>query len=316
MAATREIVGATTDVKRFWPVSDERGLIYRMLDEDGATHWQAHWDATAWRSLDGTPQQDMWVPFGLAGQILLEHTEASPGQGAASVRPAIVINQLRAYDPFPGSFLQPDPADQSPRLLPEGYLFARGEYLAHSDESGEKSNIREQYNRLIPPGWELRFDASCADRKQELLAAINEAITEIDRCPLEKCDAAGFAPNLKKQWIFALLTGRNYCVKPNGSVQTPIYQAPTRANKKGDVLVSLKSEAFALMRMDPGTTLGARITVFGTSSPCLKRSVAHEAMHGVMKTLPMPQVSAYDEIPLERHVGELYYGKALCANVT
>ena len=76
LAATREISGA---VKRFWFASDERGLPYRVLDDQGATFWQARWDATGWRQIVGAPQTSMWIPFALPGQILLEGTAAFAG---------------------------------------------------------------------------------------------------------------------------------------------------------------------------------------------------------------------------------------------
>jgi len=310
VAATREIEGAVTDVKRFWAISDERGLIFRMVDEQGATYWQARWDATGWRSVEGTPQPDMWVPFGLSGQLIVEHTEAAPVSTSSSVRPSIVLNQLRAYDPLFGAFLQPDPADQSSRLLPEGYLLARGDYLGHVDSSGANSKIRQQYNKLIWPGWELAFDGSCAGgRVAELQAAIDQAIADIDSCPLEKCGAAGFAPSLRKQWIFALLTGINYCISPNGELRLP--RAPTTiANSDGFIVADTSGTLATAQTLIAygGTTLGGRRSVFTSVSPCLARSVAHEAMHGVFKTLPISLISPSEPTRDGWGVGELYYG--------
>src|SRR4051812_15721440 len=113
VAATREVVGLG-EVKRFWVISDERGLISRLVDGVGATYWQAHWDAAGWRHVEGRAS-DMWVPFGLAGQVILDGTEAGTVAAGQSLRPELALNQLRAYDPLQGAFLQPDPADQSGR---------------------------------------------------------------------------------------------------------------------------------------------------------------------------------------------------------
>ena len=125
-------------VKRFWAAMDERGLIYRMLDSQGATHWQARWDATGWQTLIGTPQPEMWVPFGLQEQLLIartrvyvitsstyqEGTEAyASGTGGTWVRPPIVLNQRRALDPLLGAFLQADGSDHLGRMDPEAYAY-------------------------------------------------------------------------------------------------------------------------------------------------------------------------------------------------
>jgi hypothetical protein len=315
VAATREIGGPATEVKRFWPISDERGLIFRMVDDEGATYWQAHWDATGWRSIEGTPQPDMWVPFALSGQLIVEHTEAAPTSAASSVRPSIVLNQLRAYDPLFGSFLQPDPADQSSRLLPEGYLLARGDYLGHTDSSGAKSSIRQEYSKLIWPGWELAYDISCADRVNALETAIDQAIADIDACRLDKCGAAGFAQSLRKQWIFALLTGMNYCVKPNRNVQLSTFVTPVKADADGYIKDRFGARAFAGTNMVyNGTPLGGRQTVFGSAAfgptaPCLTETVAHEAMHGVFMTLPLSLISPSEgEEEGWRFAKDLYYG--------
>ena len=140
VAATREIEKEDFSVlvKRFWAATDERGLIYRMLDSQGATHWQARWDATGWQTLIGTPQPEMWVPFGLQEQLLIartrvyvitsstyqEGTEAyASGTGGTWVRPPIVLNQRRALDPLLGAFLQADGSDHLGRMDPEAYAY-------------------------------------------------------------------------------------------------------------------------------------------------------------------------------------------------
>nr|MBA3406108.1 RHS repeat protein [Gemmatimonadaceae bacterium] len=112
ISATREISNA---VKRFWVISDERGLPYRFMDEQGATFWQARWDATGWRQIVGTPQANMWVPFALPGQILLDGTAAFSGASTTTVRPELSLNRWRGYDPMVGAFLQPDPTDTTAR---------------------------------------------------------------------------------------------------------------------------------------------------------------------------------------------------------
>jgi YD repeat-containing protein len=129
LAMTRVIPGAGGTTKRFWAASDERGLIYRLFDEQGATFWQARWDATGWRQIVGTPQPNMWVPFALPGQIILEGTEAFAGS-TTTVRAPIALNQWRAYDPLLGAFLQSDSLDHRTRLTPEGYVYGCGSSAA------------------------------------------------------------------------------------------------------------------------------------------------------------------------------------------
>ena len=77
VAATRELIhfDGSSVPKLFWFLTDERGLVHRVVDASGQTWWQAQWDANGIRTWIGTPQTEMWIPFGLPGQIVLGDTQ-------------------------------------------------------------------------------------------------------------------------------------------------------------------------------------------------------------------------------------------------
>ena len=84
LAASRELstppvapaTKPTIAVKRFWVITDERGLPHRLLDEQGAEYWKATWDASGWRTMQTQAAEMNWMPFGLPGQLVLRDTEA------------------------------------------------------------------------------------------------------------------------------------------------------------------------------------------------------------------------------------------------
>ncbi|MFN0248536.1 MAG: discoidin domain-containing protein [Kofleriaceae bacterium] len=99
LAATRERVhtDGTVYTNLFWLLTDERGLVHRAVDIQGATWWQAQWDANGTRTWIGRPQPEMWIPFGLPGQVVLGDYEAElyytygvrvPGS-EATIRPSM-----------------------------------------------------------------------------------------------------------------------------------------------------------------------------------------------------------------------------------
>ncbi|MEO7729720.1 MAG: hypothetical protein ABIY55_02025 [Kofleriaceae bacterium] len=305
------------EVKRFWVISDERGMISRLVDEVGATYWQAHWDAAGWRHIEGRPS-DMWVPFGLAGQVILDGTEAGTVAAGQSLRPAIALNQLRAYDPLQGAFLQPDPADQSGRLAPEGYLYGRGDYVERVDATGAYSKDLDYLNKKIPIRSRRSFDDSCVNnsksvyerlRDQEL---INQIASDIDTCKNGSCGEPKIGANIKKQWKIALLTGRYFCaystykkgVDPGKSAVTwdgagwQVY-GPKSDAYGGDKWVGMPrgiraadgevlDNAWA-RTITPEPDLYSRQTLVGLAprDGCWARMIAHEALHGVIDSMPI-----------------------------
>lgn len=221
IAATREL--SSSSVKRFWAATDERGLVYRLTDEQGATYWQSRWDATGWRTFIGQPQPEMWFPFGLPGQIILgptrvtgssgavlqDGTEAyASGAGGTWTRPPVALNQWRAYDPYMGAFLQPDPADPDGRMGPEGYAYAFNSPVNAADPRGDRGRS-QLIRRGLPSGWGYHFgDSNCLMRKTEIENAIDQAWTDVSNCRLGTCgEAGGAGSNFRRQWIAALLTG-------------------------------------------------------------------------------------------------------------
>lgn len=323
VAATREIVraGGSVQVKRFWAATDERGFVYRLFDEQGATFWQARWDATGWRTHVGVPQPEMWMPFGLPGQIVLgavrtygvsspkrnpiwqPGTEAftSGVAGTTWTRPPIALNQLRAYDPLTGSFLTPDGGDIEGRSAPEGYVYGRSNAVVYMDADGAKSRSTMPG---ITPQYEL--ESTCSDRQAELDAAIAKAAYAVSVCIDGECREGAEA--IKRLWIHTILSGRYRCL---------VFGAPSMkyAGKRGSLDVRLRyfigddgtiwadeellangrvlrfaSLGFAMTKLDIGDTTAQRDTILspslGPSSNCLATQVAHEALHAVYDVYP------------------------------
>lgn len=303
VAASRHIGSA---VKRFWAISDERDLIHRLVDEQGATFWQARWDASGWRAIVGTPQPEMWVPFGLPGQIVLDGTAAFVGTGGVSTRAELAINGVRVADPTLGAFLRPDPSDQHGRVAPEQYSYGRNNPITLTDPSGSESVGRPM--APIPSGWEIGFDSSCTMRDRwELLNARNQALQDIEKCREVHCGVPG-GEAFRRQWRFAVQTGLYYCVKVGQPVAVPQDGYTNRSGGKGEFEVWGPGEldsngnahvAGALVNGDGGdfaktffsrrrhrAGLGGRITIVGqVPSTCWAQQVAHEALHGVLRTL-------------------------------
>lgn len=283
VAATRELIGTAPEagVKRFWVVADERGLVHRMIDEQGATFWQARWDASGWRTLIGEPQPEMWVPFGLPGQIVLGAnviygnsnadrtvtwgTEAlvvdSTDSSGSSTRPAIALNQWRTYDPLLGGFLQPDRADEEGRLAPEAYLLARGNSVNVSDPSG--------MNTTLPGAFE--FDSNCDSRDRLALTNASAlAIVKLVTCFRGFCGQ----PIGKRKWTHAVSTGKVSCPKLTDREGLPISKGAVQLGKN---YYAAAKTYYADMMSEyyPGVISD----YYGGRPECLAMIMAHEALH-------------------------------------
>ena len=239
VAATRTI-GIST--KRFWAVSDERGLIYRLIDQNGGTAWQARWDANGHRTIVGS-QIEMFVPFGLPGQVILDTMEIAyddqgvvhqnigteafaSGTSGTWIRPPIALNQWRSYDPIAGAFIQPDPADQRGRLNPEEYLLARGNPLYFVDPDGADSTPNES-KEWFPSSFSVTWDESCSERKEVYSRALQNAAMDIRKCTSGDCGNA----TIKRQLLFALSVGTYYCVSSDRSLSLTTYEGGLRTER-------------------------------------------------------------------------------------
>jgi YD repeat-containing protein len=333
VAATRELhaaVDAHVDVKRFWPATDERGLIYRMVDEVGSTYWQAHWDASGWRTWVGTPQPETWVPFGLPGQVLLAQnvittgaagpivwgTEASAsGTGGTWTRPAIALNGQRAVDPLLGAFLQADDSDMRGRNTPEGYIQGRNNLIAYVDPDGNRS----QSTLLDTPYPSYNIDSSCSDRMGLIEQAINIAAMAVANCVAGGC--GGTEDTINRRWVNAIYSGNYGCVNSGQSFATTHYfkgveyrntyqwqldAIGVRMDRYGQTGNTYWQSATALTNMAYGDTVYVRDTVLGPivgqntryllgpgydEDKCLATQIAHEALHAVMNTEGGPSAS-------------------------
>lgn len=273
IAATRVIPNPwpqPPSVKRFWAVTDERGLIYRWLDEQGATFWQARWDASGWRQIVGTPQPNMWVPFALPKQVAIEGTAASAGGN--TVRPNITLNTKRAYDPVLGAFLVSDAKDQAFRLGPEGYYYGRNNPVGLLDATGDSSEASNRALALLL-GQTLGFDASCSlvDREQ-LTNAVASAIGQIQTCTSGECGLPG-GENVRRKWIAALFRETYYCPKKDGSYPYLVATDNLLNTLRGHAVAwTFPEDEFPNSFMSPASLGG-----FG----CMAQHVAHEALHWV-----------------------------------
>jgi hypothetical protein len=338
IAATRELVktglgNPGEPLKRFWAVTDERGLVYRLVDSSSATYWQARWDANGARTWVGTPQAEMWVPFALPGQILLDKnviysgldtsdpefavlttaetwgTRAyASGAGGTWTRPAIALNRWRAYDPLFGAFLQPDGLDQTGRLLPEGYVAARANYVQTFDRDGAKGKYDVP---LMDPA--MGFDSSCDGRHGEIRRAAMAAMKDIQGCQHGLCEFPAF----RKQTIYALSNGKYFC--PNETTGDVCSELDGNFTTFGYVA---KNDYYNLIYQDVGTecrnirsgrTAGAKTVIregnrlperniaiadgMFANSCVLRWVMAHEAMHGSMGTFSSLQPQ--DKAPWE-----------------
>ncbi|NDZ17362.1 hypothetical protein C7T35_03650 [Variovorax sp. WS11] len=73
-------------------------------------HFEADYLASGWHRVE-VQAANMFIPFAPPGQIVLDGTEARATGTYAYTRPPIHLNHSRAYDPFSGGFLSPDPQD-------------------------------------------------------------------------------------------------------------------------------------------------------------------------------------------------------------
>lgn len=287
VAATREL-GA--NVKRFWAATDERGLVYRMTDEQGATYWQARWDATGWRTLIGQPQPEMWVPFGLPGQIVLgptwvggstgvlqTATEAyATGTGGDWVRPPIALNQWRAYDPLMGSFLQSDSGDQTARLNPEGYIYGRNRPGSLVDPMGYES-----VSLFSLPNIE-----GCSEsQRRKIETVFNELIMTVAKCDKGLCAGAGGGQDLRRLWASMLLRSPIICanyfsfstLSPNEFVNIDGRFIDRTDGSRARALSNGSKIELPPAGFGPG--YAAPKGIHDDGRRCFERTLLHEALH-------------------------------------
>ncbi|MBP9204513.1 MAG: hypothetical protein KBG28_11140 [Kofleriaceae bacterium] len=187
VAATREkkVGTAAPVVQRYWSEFDERGLIYNMVTIQGVKDLSARYDASGWRQVvTQVGGADMYMPFGLPGQLTLERVATNgatagvdstaayaSGAGYAHTRPPLILNQWRVYDPLMGAYLQPDGLDRSGRTDPEQYTYARARGTTLSDPTGQES---------IFPRDRPRVD--CDPLGERVASAINRAAIDLFAC--------------------------------------------------------------------------------------------------------------------------------------
>lgn len=315
VAATHQLGSQTY---RYWAAADERGLIYRMLDQNGGTAWQTRWDANGSRTADsflGSGSIDeMWVPFGLPGQVVLQAmpiaqqvggggptsnpgTEAfASGSGSTWTRPPIALNQVRAYDPLSGQFLLPDPSDLAGRFAPEGMQAFRNSPVVFADPSGSDS-IPFTPREFFPSSFTMTFDVSCGDVESKYRQAIIDAARDLKECDKEECAD----PVFKRQLLYALSVGTYYCVAPGRPLSLETremgvrtitnYQVGPNANVRswrdfGARGNFVEQRPFNAQNVNlPGELAPQRRIIVGPHRQCPERLLAHEAFHTSYNTL-------------------------------
>jgi len=307
VAATQTIGGQN---KRYWAAGDERGLIYRLLNQNGGTVWQARWDANGARTIVGT-MNEMWMPFGLPGHLLLEAmpiaqqapdvgptsnpgTEAFASNGTSAwTRSPLALNRWRAYDPFTASLLQPDPADAEGRLMPEGLVAFRSNSLLFQDPSGRESRSGPDMLLGSTLGRYV-FDESCTEENRlDIIAAAGRAYRKLSECTIGACGHETSKRNL----IARLVNGvRFVCKKPpsprwyladDGGFVDINYTAAGVAQQ-----FVTRSLAVSTWPQEPKQRPGGRVTHMAMGvkqyepDECMADTIAHEAYHDTIRRLP------------------------------
>ncbi len=302
LAATRELSAADfccssiyPPVATYWAVTDERGLIHSFYDFQGALYWRARWDASGWRAYVGTPQPEIWVPFGLPGQVVLGTTRIYPGStrdateaiamngtNIAWFRPPIALNQWRAYDPLLGAFLQPDGADHEGRTDPEGYVYARHRPTNMIDPTG-----RQAYWWNGSLLQHRAFDTCTPDHAWKLNNAISAAVKAVDECSFGWCGPGNVSgEDFKRMWKWYLRKADYLCYYKGQTyrdIEGDLWWIDTSSGKyfSGHWVQRTHTPPFLAIDnafTEPYVDLSVHVSE-GAFSECLKQVIAHEAWH-------------------------------------
>jgi hypothetical protein len=313
IAASRVTVGATTDVHRFWFVTDERGLVHRVVDHGGFEHFRATYDASGRRTAE-VHAADLWMPFGLQGQVVLDGTEATAvcGTGCARVRPPLALNHMRVYDPHMARFLEPDSGDLSTRMSPEGYSYGRNALGAAIDPTGMSASWPEWMTPVS--GSTFFLTRSCQQYSERITEALSTAIQQLDACRSGLCAFPG-SQALRTQWSYFLYRGQWDCPGKGEIATLPhpttermepvkyvlpypgIQDGPGGPNQRGQRNGMFGDErggaSYAANRYVRGTSYTILAPIVFAEKPfvdghgnlsCLRKTVAHEALHSTLHT--------------------------------
>ena len=315
VAATREkkVGTAAPVVQRYWAEFDERGLIYNMVTIQGVKDLSARYDASGWRQVvTQVGGADMYVPFGLPGQLTLERVATNgatagvdstaayaSGAGFAHTRPPLMLNQWRVYDPLLGAYLQPDGLDRSGRMEPEGYVYARSGPTTWVDPTARDSRTKNSKDPELPPE---NVNGNCGDSSVFVRAA-TKARSDIQKCTGGACGFPG-GDTIRRAFMYSLVTGHYDCPKNFWDPKEKIGFGP---GFKGFVsFASLSSLIASNLNPIAGVSLiphqfpyRDRKTIFSPAigNPprgCLAREIAHEAFHAALHSLHQEVASTAD----------------------
>ena len=285
LAASRELstppvapaTKPTIAVKRFWVITDERGLPHRLLDEQGAEYWKATWDASGWRTMQTQAAEMNWMPFGLPGQLVLRDTEAyaSGTEGGTTVtrfRAPLILNQWRAYDALTGTYLQPDGADVLGRSDPEGYAYARSSPIEFFDPSAQATYMG---NMLPAPA----FPGCSSSQRLAISAHLLKAAMNLAKCTEGLCGELG-GRAFRAAWLQSLLLLRYECV-------SPWFGQATFSGRVLGLLNGYLSDGVNnnILGITSSKKMKAALSInsFLGFGGCLALTLGHEALHPVFK---------------------------------
>ena len=192
---------------------------------------------------------------------------------------AIALNQLRAYDPLTGGFLQPDEMDRLGRTDPEGYVAFRGNSLLYTDPTGAKSTI------IANPDCTL-------EKEMDIINAANSAAMDIMKCHFGLCLVGD---DYKRTLNYTLMTSTYGCPKPsNKKSAMDEYGADFWEIEKDGKTYSYLHDPMTGKIVKAFTATIAKFPIvldkFAWSKKvsdkaahrCLKQVLAHEASHKVL----------------------------------
>ncbi len=250
-------------VDRFWFISDERGLVRKVIDERGETVWGAIWDANGARRVV-EDSRDVWVPFGLAGQIVLDGTGLSG--------PPLALNHMRVYDPRTGAFLTPDALDVTMRQEPEAYVAARANPVSFADPSG--NDTHRNGNWIDPP---TPFTGCSWQNVHALITAHVQAVLTMGQCTTGSCRSEQFRRAILEELTRSDLVYE--CARYSGEFDGAHYIFDRgvlvwRVFHRGQWIEVRETEA-QTSPIHPHTLIGPK----ALHHSCLSAVLAHEATH-------------------------------------
>jgi RHS repeat-associated protein len=216
-----------------------------VIDSTSVLYFQSDYLASGWRQSEVvTP--NVFIPFSLSGQIVLDGTEARATGLYSYTRPPIHLNHHREYDPFTGGFLQPDPMDGVPRKEAEGYVLARNNSTRFSDSTGNQAYY------IDSP------EDTCRESKEQFTKMLWQAASRLMACSGITCL---FEKIPKRAWLYNLFYSTYRC----------------RPEREADGNYAIAQRARGAVHLYPDAFDEGAMAA--KNDGCLAQVIAHEALH-------------------------------------